>query len=96
VLQKKPFEFDEEDRPAIEKIRQAYDYHRHLSLDAAHADLVPDRLVDKFAIAGRPDECLDRVRALAASGIDELNIVLMSPTPDRLLRTFASRIMERL
>src|SRR5262245_1599121 len=96
VLQGKPFDFDEEDRPAIEKIRRAYDYHHHLSLDAAHGELVPDRLVDKFAIAGRPEECLARVRALAASGSDELNIVLMSPTPEVLLRTFASRIMERL
>jgi len=96
VLQAKPFAFDEEDRPAVEKIRQAYDYHQHLSLDAAHADLVPDRLVDKFALAGRPEECLERVRALAECGIEELNIVLMSPTPERLLRTFASRIMERL
>ena len=96
VLQPKPFDFDEEDRSAVEKIRHAYDYRRHLTLDAAHGDLVPDRLVDKFAIAGTPDECLDRVRALAATGIDELNIVLMSPTPERLLRTFASRIMERV
>lgn len=96
VLQAKPFALDEEDRPAVERIRQAYDYRRHLALDAAHADLVPDRLVDKFALAGRPEECLERVRALAACGIEELNIVLMSPTPERLLRTFASRIMERL
>src|SRR5262249_49360666 len=96
VLQTKPYEFDAEDGPAIEKIRQAYDYHRHLSLAAAHGELVPDRLVDKFAIAGRPEECLDRVRGLAACGIDELNIVLMSPTPEAVLRTFASRIMERL
>jgi 5,10-methylenetetrahydromethanopterin reductase len=96
VLQAKPFAFDEEDRPTIEKIREAYDYHRHLSLGAAHGDLVPDRLVDKFAIAGSPDECLERVRALVACGIDEVNIVLMSPTPERLLHTFASRIMERL
>jgi alkanesulfonate monooxygenase SsuD/methylene tetrahydromethanopterin reductase-like flavin-dependent oxidoreductase (luciferase family) len=96
VLQAKPFAFDDEDRSTIEKIRQAYDYHRHLSLDAAHGDLVPDRLVDKFAIAGSPTECLERVRGLAACAIDEVNIVLVSPTPDRLLRTFATRIMERL
>ena len=96
VLQAKPFAFDEEDRPVIEKIRQAYDYQRHLSLDAAHADLVPDRLVDKFALAGRPEECLERLRALAECGIEELNIVLMGPSPERLLRTFASRIMQRL
>jgi 5,10-methylenetetrahydromethanopterin reductase len=97
VLQdNKPFEFDPEDLPAIERIRQTYDYHRHLTPDAMHANLVPDALVDKFALAGRPEECLERVRALAESGIEELNIVLMSPTPERLLRTFASRIMERL
>jgi 5,10-methylenetetrahydromethanopterin reductase len=96
VLQDKPFAFDDEDRPAVEAIRQAYDYQRHLRLDAAHAELVPDGLVDKFALAGRPEECLERVRALAACGIEELNIVLMGPDPERLLTTFASRIMQRM
>lgn len=97
VLQtNKPFAFDDEDLLAIGRIRQAYDYRRHLSIDAMHANLVPDALVDKFALAGPPEECLERVRAIAACGIEELNVVLMSPTPERLLRTFASRIMERL
>jgi 5,10-methylenetetrahydromethanopterin reductase len=96
LLQSKPFDFDEEDRPAVEAIRKAYDYQRHLSPGAAHADLVPDRLVDKFALAGRPEECLERVRALAECGIKELNIVLMDPNPERSLRTFASRVMSRL
>jgi len=97
VLQdRKPFAFDDEDRPAVERIRQAYDYQRHLAIDATHANLVPDSLVDKFALAGSPEECLERVRVIAQCGIEELNIVLMSPTPERLLRTFASRIMERL
>lgn len=96
VLQAKPFDLDEEDLPAVEQIRGAYRYHQHLALDAAHAELVPDRLVDKFALAGRPEECVERVRALAASGIHELNIVLMSPDPSALLRMFTSRVIERL
>lgn len=96
VLPTRPFPFDEEDRPAVERIRQAYDYQRHLALDATHANLVPDGLVDKFALAGPPEECVERVRAIADCGIEELNIVLMSPTPERLLRTFASRVMARL
>lgn len=96
VLQAKPFALDPEDLAVVERIRGAYEYRQHMAVGAAHADLVPDRLVDKFALAGRPEECADRVRALVKSGIDELNIVLMSPDPAAVLRTFADGVMAQL
>lgn len=88
-------EFDEADRQTVEKIRQAYDPREHLGLDAAYTAHVTDSLVEKFALAGRPEDCLERLRAIAKTGIDELNLAFMHPDTESLLRVFAARVMSR-
>ena len=72
-------DFDEADRQTVERIRQAYDPREHLRLDAAYAAHVTDSLIEKFALAGRPEDCLERLRAIAKTGIDELNLAFMHP-----------------
>ena len=88
-------DFDEADRQTVEKIRQAYDPREHLRLDAAYAAQVTDSLVEKFALTGRPEDCLERLRAIAKTGVDELNLAFMYPDTETLLRIFAKRIMSR-
>jgi 5,10-methylenetetrahydromethanopterin reductase len=63
----------------VRRLKDAYDYYRHLEAEAPYGDLVPDELVDQFAIAGNPDECRLRVREIAASGIDQLAVVPFCP-----------------
>lgn len=89
-------EFNEADAGTVGKIRQAYDPREHLRLNAAYAAQVSDSLIDKFALAGRPEECLERVQALAQTGVDELNLAFMHPDTETLLRLFAEKIMPRL
>ncbi len=96
VLKKIPADLDEEDLQAVERIRRSYDPREHMRLDAAYAEHVTDSLVNKFALAGRPEECLERVRALVQTGVDELNLTFMHPDIENLLRTFVRRVMERL
>jgi 5,10-methylenetetrahydromethanopterin reductase len=43
-----------EDLAAVEKLRREYDFHHHMGPE--HSSLVPDWLVDKFAIAGTPEQ----------------------------------------
>ena len=87
--------FDEADRQTVEKIRQAYDPREHLRLDAAYAAQVTDSLIEKFALAGRPEDCLERLRAIAKTGVNELNLAFMHPDTESLLRIFAERVMSR-
>lgn len=96
VLRRVPADLEEKDLVAVEKIRRAYDPQEHLRLDAAYAEYVTDSLVDKFSLAGRPEECLERVRALMTTGIDELNLTFMHPNTEDLLRIFAERILQKL
>lgn len=96
ALRRAPSDFNEEDLQTLQKIRQAYDPREHLRLNAAYAEQVTDSLIDKFALAGRPEECLERVRAIVETGIEELNVAFMHPDTEKLLRIFAERIMAKL
>ena len=85
--------------PALEKvidrIRESYDYYEHMDTEAAHADLVPDELVDLFALAGTRDECAQRLKEIEALGIDQVSIVpFVRPGQSReaTIRTFAEII----
>lgn len=96
VLRQAPSDLDDKDLQAVERVRHSYNHQEHLRLNAAYAEHVTDSLVDKFALAGRPEECLERVRALAKTGIDEMNLAFIHPDPENLLRTFAERILNKL
>jgi 5,10-methylenetetrahydromethanopterin reductase len=82
--------------PALEKvidrIRDRYDYYEHMDTEAAHADLVPDELVDLFALAGTRDECAQRLKEVESLGVDQVSIVpFVRPGQSReaTIRTFA-------
>lgn len=77
---------------AIDRIRETYDYYEHMNTEAAHADLVPDELVDLFALAGTPDECAARLKDIESLGVDQVSIVpFVRPGQSReaTIRTFA-------
>ncbi|GAS91199.1 LLM class flavin-dependent oxidoreductase [Mycolicibacterium brisbanense] len=77
---------------AIDRIRDSYDYYQHMNTEASHADLVPDELVDLFALAGTPDECAQRLKEIEVLGVDQVSIVpFVRPGESRAptIRTFA-------
>jgi 5,10-methylenetetrahydromethanopterin reductase len=77
---------------AIDRIRESYDYYQHMNTEASHADLVPDELVDLFALAGTPDECARRLKEIEALGVDQVSIVPFVPPGESrapTIRTFA-------
>lgn len=78
VIRPLPAEVAEDQMATIEHIRNTYDYYQHMDTEAAHADLVPDELVDLFALAGTPDECRERLRLIAPL-VDQVAIVPFAP-----------------
>lgn len=87
-----PAEVDPSLRAAIDRIRDGYDYYHHMDTEASHADIVPDELVDLFALAGSPDQCRDRLAELAKLKIDQVSIIpFVRPGESRAptIRTFA-------
>ncbi|MGZ8445742.1 MAG: LLM class flavin-dependent oxidoreductase, partial [Candidatus Binatia bacterium] len=78
---------DEEDRSAIERMRQEYDTYHHM--DAAHGYLVREQWIERFALAGRADHLRAKVQEFLAAGIDELTIIPCGPSKQTTLERFA-------
>lgn len=60
---------DEHDRSVVAEVGRRYDSNQHLSNDAAHTQALDDAFVDRFAILGPPETCVERFRELAALGV---------------------------
>ena len=92
VIRPLPAEVDPRQLAAIERIRTSYDYYHHMDTQADHAGLVPDDLVDLFALAGTQDECRERLQAISGLGVDQVSIVpFVAAGKDRgdVMRAFA-------
>ncbi len=70
-----PFVLDKREQEILAEIRKAYNYYQHLDPKARQSKVIPDWLVDKFAIAGTPEECHARVQEIKGSGIDQIAII---------------------
>jgi 5,10-methylenetetrahydromethanopterin reductase len=97
-----PVRLADEDERAIAEVRRAYDAFQHATAASRHRTLVPDRLVDLFALAGAPGEVADQVRAIAEMGtIDRVIILPQAPgdgfiARDAILRLFAEDVIARV
>lgn len=77
---------------AIDRIRNEYNYYEHMSTSARHAELIPDELVDLFALAGTPDQCAARIAEISKLGVDEIATVPYArpgESRERTMRVFA-------
>jgi 5,10-methylenetetrahydromethanopterin reductase len=97
VVQPRPAEMREEHSEAIASIRARYNYFRHMNVEPEVASLVPDALVDMFALVGTADECREKLQALVELPIDQISIVpQVAPGTNRAeaMRLFAELFTE--
>jgi 5,10-methylenetetrahydromethanopterin reductase len=74
-----PYVLDPNEQKVLEKIRKTYDYYHHMDQRANHAEVIPDWLVDKFAIAGTVAECRTQIERIKKTGIQQIAIIPYSP-----------------
>jgi len=55
-----------------------------------------DFLADRFAVAGTPDECLEKVRTIQDAGVDNLLILAISTDSDSIIRRIGQEVISRL
>jgi 5,10-methylenetetrahydromethanopterin reductase len=70
-------QLDPEDAEPLERLRRAHDAGEHA--DGGFAPLVPERWIDRFAMAGTPDEVGQRIERALADGADEVSMILIDP-----------------
>ena len=97
-----PVAWSPEDQAVIDQVRAAYDSYQHASAASKHRLLVTDRFVDLMALAGRPEEVREQVRAIIGVG-GVGRIILLPQVPgqafverEEVLRLFAEQVMARL
>lgn len=70
-----PYVLDPNEQKVLADIRKTYDYYHHMDQQANHADVIPDWLVDKFAIAGTVAECRAQIERIKKTGIQQIAII---------------------
>ncbi len=73
----------EGDREVVAEVGRRYDSNQHLSNAAAHTGALKPEFVDRFAVVGPPDVCVQRLRALAELGLERFVITGASFRADR-------------
>jgi len=87
-----PYVLDPNEQKVLEEIRKTYDYYHHMDQQANHAEVIPDWLVEKFAIAGTVDQCRAQIERIKKSGIQQIAIIPYAPpggSREETIRGFA-------
>jgi 5,10-methylenetetrahydromethanopterin reductase len=91
-----PYVLDPREQKVLAEIRKTYDYYHHMDQQANHAEVIPDWLVDKFAIAGTQKECRAQVEQLRKSGINQVAIIpygVAGGSREDTLKSFAAAVL---
>ncbi|MEO5884316.1 MAG: TIGR03842 family LLM class F420-dependent oxidoreductase [Candidatus Limnocylindrales bacterium] len=76
--------------------REGYDYLHHAEVGSTNAAFVTDEIVDRFAIVGSVDDHIERLRALAAAGVDQFNLYLMNGDEEAQIEAYGRDIIPAL
>ncbi|HMO56203.1 MAG TPA: TIGR03842 family LLM class F420-dependent oxidoreductase [Roseiflexaceae bacterium] len=76
--------------------RSGYDYRHHAEVGSTNATFVADDVVDRFCIVGPAAAHRQRLHELAAVGVDQFNIYLMSGDEEATLDVYGREILPAL
>ncbi len=85
-----------DDLTAYVRGRPGYDYKHHAESGSSNAAFVDDESVDRFCVIGEVDEHIVKLRALAAAGVSQFNIYLMSGDEERVLELYGREIIPHV
>ena len=84
------------DLTAFVRDRPGYDYRHHAESGSSNAAFVDDESVDRFCVIGKVDEHVVKLRALAAAGVSQFNIYLMSGEEEKVLEAYGREVIPAL
>lgn len=83
----------EADRAVVAEVGRTYDSNQHLSNRAPQTEALAPDFVDRFAVVGPPEACVDRLEGLAALGVRRFVLTGASFGADRDHARTASRLV---
>jgi alkanesulfonate monooxygenase SsuD/methylene tetrahydromethanopterin reductase-like flavin-dependent oxidoreductase (luciferase family) len=79
VIRRNPGHGMPEEMTRLVQARDEYDYYAgHLDSGAEHTAFLTGELIDDFAIAGPAERCLEKIAALAETGVDEVSTAYLN------------------
>lgn len=78
---------------------QNYQYTQHYRVDASHqgvVETIPDEWIDRFGIAGTPEECAERFSLISEMGADAVFILPSSDNSNLFLRTLSDSVLPKI
>ena len=85
---------DDDSADVLTRVHAAYDMRQHTRAGSAQAGQLDPAFFDRFAIVGTAAHCVERLRALAALGIERFIVTGPSLGADRAESRVARRAME--
>jgi probable F420-dependent oxidoreductase len=76
--------------------REGYDYNEHGRAGNTHAEFVPDEIVERFCLIGPPENHVERLRELAAVGVDHFGLYLQHDSQDATLSAYGERVIPHV
>jgi probable F420-dependent oxidoreductase len=73
--------------------REGYDYLHHCEVDSDNKGFVTDDVVDRFCLLGPAQTQIQKLKTLAAAGVTQFNLYLMSGDEEEQLRAFQREVM---
>lgn len=64
----------DDDRSVLHRLHDSYDMRAHTRGDSAQAGTLTPDFIDRFAVVGTPEQCMNRLKRLAALGLDKIAI----------------------
>lgn len=75
--------------------RPGYDYRHHCEVESDNKQFVSDEVVDRFCLVGPPARQVEKLQALAAAGVTQFNLYLMSGDEEAQLDAFAREVVSK-
>lgn len=72
--------------------RPGYDYRHHCEVESDNKQFVSDEIVDRFCLLGSAASQAEKLRSLAAAGVTQFNLYLMSGEEEAQLDVFAREV----
>jgi len=76
--------------------REGYDYNEHGRAGNTHTAFVPDEIVDRFCLLGTTEQHIEKLKALAALGVDQFAGYLQHDNKEETLRVYGETVIPAL
>lgn len=82
---------NKEDQAAVERLWKEYNMYHHMGPE--HDHLVREEWIDRYAIAGTPEEVRRKVSDIIRAGADEIGIVPFGESKENVVKIFAREVI---